>query len=37
MDGGIKINKTCPNMPKRKATGWSKFFFNRWKTNANAC
>lgn len=21
---GIKINTTCPNMPKRKATGWSK-------------
>ena len=20
---GIKINNTCPNMPKRKATGWS--------------
>ena len=20
----MKVNKTCPNMPKRKATGWSK-------------
>ena len=24
MSGVSKVNKTCPNMPKRKATGWSK-------------